>query len=73
MKDTTYFKEEDTMNEMFKEYPDVVTIEDVMSMLGIGRNLAYKLVRTGEIRSIKVGRRMIIPKKEIVRFLTLPD
>lgn len=73
MKDITYFKEEDTMNEMFKEYPDVVTIEDVMSMLGIGRNLAYKLVRTGEIRSIKVGRRMIIPKKEIVRFLTLPD
>ena len=60
-------------NDMFEQYPDVVTIEDVMSMLGIGRNLAYKLVRTGEIRSIKVGRRMIIPKKEIVRFLTLPD
>ena len=65
--------ENNTPGEMFEQYPDVVTIEDVMSMLGIGRNLAYKLVRTGEIRSIKVGRRMIIPKKEIVRFLTLPD
>ncbi len=65
--------ENKTPGDMFEQYPDVVTIEDVMAMLGIGRNLAYKLVRTGEIRSIKVGRRMIIPKKEIVRFLTLPD
>ena len=41
---------------MFTTYPDVVNIFQLKEMLGIGINLAYKLVRNKTIPSLKVGR-----------------
>lgn len=35
--------------EMFAEYDDIVSIEDVMKMLHIGRSNVYKLLREKEI------------------------
>lgn len=55
--------------ELFKDYPDVVTIEQVSEMLHIGQVLAYRLVRSGEIRSRKVGRRYIITKQNVIDFV----
>ena len=40
---------------MFDQYPDVVTIEELCEMLGIGRGLAYQLVSSGKIKGVKVG------------------
>ena len=40
-----------------------------MPILGIGRNTAYELVRSGRLRSIRVGRQIRIPKAEVLRFL----
>lgn len=37
---------------MFAEYPDIVTVNDLVKMLHIGRNRAYKLVGDGSIRTI---------------------
>lgn len=54
---------------MFEKYPDVVSIEQVMEMLSIGRNTAYELLNTGRIRAVKLGRKFIIPKKSIIEFL----
>lgn len=34
----------------------VLKVEDLAKMLSIGRNTAYELVRSGKIRSIKIGR-----------------
>lgn len=43
--------------EMFADYPDVVDVSGLQSMLGnIGRQTAYELVRKGTIKSIKVGK-----------------
>ena len=43
--------------EMFANYPDVVDVSGLQSMLGnIGRQTAYELVRKGTIKAIKVGR-----------------
>ena len=41
---------------MFTAYPDIVNIIQLKEMLGIGINLAYKLVRNKTIPSLKVGR-----------------
>ena len=38
-----------------EELPLVLRVDDLMPVLGIGRNSAYELVRSGQIRSIKVG------------------
>ena len=37
------------------ELPLALRVEDLMPILGIGRNTAYELVRSGQIRSIKSG------------------
>ena len=40
-----------------------------MPILGIGRNTAYELVRSGKLRSIRVGRQVRIPKNALIEFL----
>jgi len=40
-----------------------------MPILGIGRNIAYELVRSGRLRSIRVGRQVRIPKNALIEFL----
>lgn len=45
-------------------------VEDLMPILGIGRNTAYELVRSGQIRSIRVGRKIRVPKDAVAAFLS---
>ena len=47
---------------MFKEYPDILTVEQMAQALRIGRNSAYQLIRNKEILCKRVGRKIIIPK-----------
>lgn len=57
--------------EMFADYPDVVDVSGLRSMLGnIGKQTAYELVRKGTIKSIKVGKLYRIPKINVIAFLT---
>ena len=51
------------------DLPMTLRVEDLMPILGIGRNTAYELVRSGRLRSIRVGRQIRIPKAEVLRFL----
>lgn len=38
-----------------------LTVNEVAKLLGLGRSSTYQAVRTGEIPSIKVGRRYLVP------------
>ena len=58
---------------MFKEYPDVVTVEQLQKMLGIGRNTAYYMLKNNTIKSIRIGRVHKIPKINIIKYLQLKD
>ena len=55
----------------FDELPLTLRVEDLMPILGIGRNTAYELVRTKQIRSVKVGRQLRIPKQCLIDYLTV--
>jgi excisionase family DNA binding protein len=57
------------MKIMFSEYEDIVSVDDVMKMLHIGRSNVYKLLREKEIKSIRIGVKYIIPKRSIIEFL----
>ena len=58
-------------NEMFSNYPDVVDVSGLQSMLGgIGKQTAYELVRKGTIKAIKIGKLYRIPKINVIAFLT---
>lgn len=54
---------------MFEEYPDIVSIKDLMVMLDIGQVLAYDLIKNGEIKCRKVGREYKIPKQNVIEYL----
>ena len=54
---------------MFDSYPNVVSVEEIQQMLRIGKNAVYQLLKDGAIKSIKVGKRYVVPKKYIIDFL----
>jgi excisionase family DNA binding protein len=62
-------KKDRLMEGVFDSYPDVVSVEEIQQMLRIGKNAVYTLLKDGEIKSIKVGKRYIVPKKYVVEFL----
>lgn len=55
---------------MFENYDDVVTINEVKEMLKIGKNTAWKLIHSGEIRAFNIGKCVKIPKKSVIDYVT---
>ena len=41
------------------------TVTEVAKILGIGRNTAYEICRNGEIPTIKIGGRVLVPRTAI--------
>jgi len=56
-------------NEMFRGYPDVVSVEQLMEMLHIGKVLAYKLITGGKIKAAKIGRAYKIAKPNVIEYV----
>ena len=54
----------------YDELPLTLRVEDMMPILGIGRNTAYELVRSKQIFSVKIGRQLRIPKQALIDYLT---
>ena len=46
-----------------------ITVGEAARYLGIGRNSAYEAVRRGEIPSIRIGRRIVIPRHRFLEWL----
>ena len=49
-----------------------LTVEETAKLLGIGRNLCYDRVKTGEIPAIKIGRRFLVPRSALNKLLADP-
>lgn len=60
----------DKLKEIFSEYSDIVTVDEVMKMLRLGKNTVYKLLKDDEIMNVKVGARYIIPKQSVIEFVS---
>ena len=61
---------DDSNLKSFESLPLVLRIDDLMQLLGIGRNSAYDLVHSNQLHVIRVGRQIRIPRDEIIRFLS---
>ena len=48
-----------------------LTVAEAAQALGISRALAYDLVRRGEIASLRLGRRIVIPERVIDALLAV--
>lgn len=49
-----------------------LTVVEAAQMLGIGRQLAYDRVKAGEIPAIKLGRRLLVPRRALEKLLEGP-
>ena len=54
----------------FDNLPLVLTVEQMASVLCIGRNTAYELIRAGTISSVRAGRCIRVPKQAIMEYLS---
>ena len=51
------------------DLPMILRVEALMPILGIGRNTSYELIRSGQIRSVRIGRQIRIPREALLEFL----
>ena len=56
---------------MLKDYPDVLNIEQMCEALSVSTKTGYKLLKSGTIQSLKVGRSYRIPKAHLLAYLSV--
>jgi DNA binding domain, excisionase family len=45
------------------------TIPDACAAIGVSRSMLYELIGAGEIRTIKIGTRTLVPASELAAFV----
>jgi excisionase family DNA binding protein len=45
------------------------SVKDVCAVLGVSRPTVYKLIHTGQLRTVMIGRRRVVPVGEVDRIL----
>lgn len=58
---------------MFPDYPDIVTVAQLQKMLGISRQLTYKLIGDGYIPGVKIGNAFRVPKVNVINYVLSED
>lgn len=53
--------------------PVVLSVPELAEVLHIGRNAAYELVKSGQIRCVRIGRNIRIPQSALLDYLNRPD
>lgn len=56
-------------NELFKEYPDILTAKMIGQMLNIGYAKALHTIQFGEMHYIRIGHTYHVPKKSFIEWL----
>ena len=57
---------------IFKNYPDAMSLSQVAECLGISKKLASRLIRSGEINAVKIGREYRIAKSVLIKYIAKP-
>lgn len=54
---------------MFEEYGDMVTVAEFAEMMSIGKNAAYKLLASGNVKCFRHNRIWKIPKQSVIAYI----
>ena len=52
-----------------QEIPAIMDVPQLGAFLGIGRNGAYALVRSGQVQALRIGRKIRIPRHALLNYL----
>lgn len=68
---TTVISQREAYRLMLKDYPDVMSIEQMCEILSVSTKTGYKLLKEGKICCLKVGRAYRIPKAHLFTYLCI--
>lgn len=51
------------------ETNDLISLDDLCEMLFIGKNTAYHLLNSGEIKAFRIGRSWKIPRQSVINYV----
>ena len=54
---------------VFKEYPDILDVKQVSILLGVSTKTVYRLLRSGSLSSLKIGREFRVPKVNVMKYV----
>ena len=54
---------------ILKDYPDILTVEEMSQALGVSTKTGYRLLRDNKIEHLKMGRTYRIPKAHLLTYL----
>jgi excisionase family DNA binding protein len=54
---------------MSPDAPAVITVEEACKVLRVSRGSGYEAARTGEIPTVKLGRRVLVPVPRLLALL----
>ena len=49
--------------------PLTISVEDAAKLLGVSRGLAYEAARRGELPTIRLGRRLLVPTAQLLELV----
>jgi excisionase family DNA binding protein len=56
------------MNDMH-DFKPMLDVSDIQEYLGLGKTKTYEMIGNGEIKSVRVGRSIKIPRKNFIEYL----
>lgn len=71
MEKSTPISQRDAYRIMLKEYPDIMSVEQMCDALKVSTKTGYQLLKDGKICALKVGRSYRIPKAHLLTFLCI--
>ncbi len=54
---------------MDNDFSTLITLDELCELLMIGKNAAYKLLASGEIKCFRIGRVWKIPKENVLDYI----
>jgi excisionase family DNA binding protein len=52
--------------------PETISVSEAARILGLSRNGAYAAVARGELPVIRIGRKLLVPKRRLMAMLEAP-
>ena len=57
------------MNKNFESYPDILNANQLAEILGISRASAYQLLHMDSFPTLRIGKRMLVPKEKLMLWI----
>ncbi|HWJ53836.1 MAG TPA: helix-turn-helix domain-containing protein [Propionibacteriaceae bacterium] len=51
------------------DLPPTISIEEAAVLLGVSRSAAYRAAKAGQLQTLRMGRRLLVPTAPLLRML----